>query len=153
MEITYRKPTFRDIEKIYTLINDYAAEGKMLARSRNALYEAMRDMIVADYNGEIVGIGGLHIVWEELAEFRSMAVAPNFSRKGIGAQIVNRLIEDGRQYGIKHVFALTYQANFFAAIGFTEVSKDDLPQKVWKDCINCPKFPNCDETAMIKALF
>ena len=148
----YRKPTFDDIEAIYTLINTYANDGVMLARSRNALYETIRDMIVAEDNGEIVGVGGLHIVWNELAEIRAMAVDPKFTRRGVGAEIVNRLTEEGRSFGVKQLFTLTYKPGFFAKLGFSEITKDNLPHKVWKECIDCPKFPNCDEVAMVKPL-
>ncbi|CBL06131.1 hypothetical protein MHY_11960 [Megamonas hypermegale ART12/1] len=71
----YRKATFNDVEEIYNLVNLYAQEGVMLARSRNTLYETLRDMYVAEEDGEILGVGGLHIVWDELAEVRTLAVA------------------------------------------------------------------------------
>ena len=84
----YRKATFADIEEIYHLVNDYATDGVMLARSRNTLYETLRDMIVAiDDEGKVVGVGGLHIIWDRLAEIRTMAVAPDMTRQGIGAEI------------------------------------------------------------------
>lgn len=150
--MNYRKPTFDDVEAIYTLINDYAKDGVMLARSRNTLYETLRDMIVAEENGEIIGVGGLHIVWNELAEIRALAVYPSFTRQGIGSEIVNRLTEEGKSFGVKELFTLTYKPGFFSTIGFTAVSKDNLPHKVWKECIDCPKFPNCDEVAMMKKL-
>lgn len=144
----YRRATFDDIEAVYNIINDYAATGVMLARSRNALYEAVRDMIVAEEDGEVVGVGCLHFIWDRLAEVRSMAIKPEFARHGIGAEIVRRLIEDGEKYGMKKVFTLTYKPEFFETLGFFRVTKDELPHKVWKDCIDCPKFPNCDEIAM-----
>ena len=81
----YRKATFADIEAIFALVNDYAGDGVMLARSRNTLYETLRDMIVAeDDAGEIVGVGGLHILWDRLAEIRTMAVSPRLTRHGVG---------------------------------------------------------------------
>ena len=150
--MNFRKPTFDDVEAIYTLINDYAKDGVMLARSRNTLYETLRDMIVAEENGEIIGAGGLHIVWNELAEIRALAVHPSYTRRGIGAEIVNRLTEEGKIFGVKELFTLTYKPGFFSEIGFETVSKDNLPHKVWKECIDCPKFPNCDEVAMMKKL-
>ena len=84
-----------------------------------------------------------------MAEIRSVAVDPEAKRQGIGSGIVKRLIQEGRELGVKTVFTLTYQPEFFSAVGFDMVSKDDLPHKVWKDCIDCPKFPDCDEIAMI----
>ena len=145
----YRKPTFDDVEAIYQMVYDYAQEGAMLARSRNALYETLRDMVVAEENRRIVGVGGLHFIWDKLAEVRTMAVAVGYTRQGIGAEIVRRLLGEGRQYGVARVFTLTYQAEFFATLGFHKVAKEELPPKVWKDCIDCPKFPNCDEIAMV----
>mgnify|MGYP000426840540 CR=1 FL=1 len=137
----YRKATFNDVEEIYNLVNLYAQEGVMLARSRNTLYETLRDMYVAEEDGEILGVGGLHIVWDELAEVRTLAVAKKALRRHIGANIVEHLIEEGKALGIRKVFTLTYQDKFFGSLGFKVVTKDDLPQKVWKDCIDCPKLP------------
>lgn len=148
----YRKPTFKDVEAIHKLVNDYAEKGLMLARSRNVLYETLRDMVVAEEDGQIVGVGGLHLVWDELAEVRALAVAPEVVRKGVGRALVAKLTEEAKELGVKTLFALTYQPEFFAKQGFTEANKDKLPHKVWKECINCPKFPNCDEIAMIKEL-
>ncbi len=152
MDLIYRKPTFDDVEAIYTLINDYAQQSVMLARSRNTLYETLRDMLVAEDEGRVVGVGGLHIIWEKLAEVRSMAIAPNEIRRGIGAEIVRRLIAEGESLGVTRVFTLTYKPGFFQSLGFRVITKEELPPKVWKDCIDCPKFPNCDEVALIREL-
>ena len=149
--MTYRKATFDDIEPIFDLVSHYAEQGLMLIRSRNMLYETLRDMIVAEDAGKIVGVGSLHIIWECLAEVRTMAVAPSHTRRGIGTNIMHLLLEDGQKLGVKKYFTLTYQPKFFQAVGFKIITKDELPQKVWKECIDCPKFPNCDEIAMIYA--
>jgi len=147
----YRKATFDDIEQIFQIVNDYASDGVMLARSRNTLYETLRDMVVAeDEQGTIVGVGGLHILWDRLAEIRTMAVSPRLTRRGIGAEIVKRLLEEGRKIGVTKFFTLTYKPGFFQTLGFHTVTKETLPPKVWKDCIDCPKFPNCDEIALIR---
>ncbi len=146
----YRKPTFDDVEDIYALIMDYANDGIMLARSRNTLYETLREMIVAeDEDGKVVGVGALHIIWDALAEVRTMAISPKVVRQGIGSMIVRRLLEEGREIGVKKFFTLTYKPGFFQTIGFKTITKNELPHKVWKDCIECPKFPNCDEIAMV----
>jgi amino-acid N-acetyltransferase len=146
--VIYRKATFKDVESMYNLINAYAEQGLMLGRSRNMLYETLRDFILAEDNGEVVGIGALHLVWDSLAEIRAMAVAPHVIKSGIGRNIVQGLIEEARALEIKTIFTLTYQPDFFAKQGFNELSKDQLPHKVWKECINCTKFPNCDEIAL-----
>lgn len=145
----YRKAAFKDVESVHKIINDYANQGLMLPRSRNSIYESLRDMIVAEENDEVVGTGSLHLIWDELAEVRALAISPQVVKRGIGETIVKSLLVEACELGVKTVFTLTYQTGFFAKLGFSEVSKDDLPQKVWKECINCPKFPNCDEVAMI----
>ncbi|BEU87762.1 N-acetyltransferase [Selenomonas sp. TAMA-11512] len=149
----YRKAIFSDVEPIFHLINDYATDGQMLPRSRNTLYETLRDMVVAEDNaGKIVGVGGLHMMWDGLAEVRAMAIHPDSSRQGIGTKIVEMLLDEGRVLGVKTVFTLTYKPAFFQTLGFEVVSKDSLPHKVWKECIECPKFPNCDEIAMMRSM-
>lgn len=147
----YRKAKFDDIEAIFNLVSNYASQGIMLQRSRNSLYETLRDMIVAvSDNGEVVGVGGLHIIWDRLAEVRTMAVSPKMTRHGIGAEIVKRLIAEGTELGVEKFFTLTYKPGFFQTLGFETITKEELPHKVWKECIDCPKFPNCDEIAMVR---
>ena len=145
-----RKATFGDVEAIHKLVNDYAQQGVMLPRSRNSIYETLRDVIIAEEDDRLVGVGSLHLSWDALAEVRALAIAPDFHRQGIGRQIVEALLVEGRALGVKTFFTLTYQPEFFGTLGFSEVTKEELPQKVWKECINCPKFPNCDEVAMVK---
>ena len=145
----YRKPTFADVDEIYNLIEGYAAQGIMLSRPHNVLYETLREFVVAeDTDKKIVGVGALHLTWNELAEVRSMAVHPDFSRQGIGSAIVKKLLEEGRAVGVKKFFTLTYRPEFFKSLGFELTTKESLPHKIWKECIECPKFPNCDEIAL-----
>lgn len=146
----YRKARFDDVEYIYDLIHRYAMRGEMLLRSRNTLYENLRDMVVAEEHEGVVGVGSLHIMWDRLAEVRMMAIASTHIRQGIGAEIVRRLLAEGESLGIEKVFTLTYKPEFFHRLGFIRISREELPQKVWKECIDCPKYPNCDEIAMIK---
>lgn len=148
----FRKATFRDVEAMQQVINQYADQGLMLARSRNMLYETLRDFVLAEQDGRIVGVGALHMVWDELAEIRALAVTPDAVGKGVGRKIVETLAEEAKDLGIKTLFALTYQPQFFERLGFHEEPKEKLSHKVWKECINCPKFPNCDEIAMVKEL-
>lgn len=146
----YRKAKFDDVEPIYQLVRDYAAQGDMLPRSRNTLYENLRDIVVAEENGTVIGVGALRIMWDRLAEVCMMAIVPTHIRQGIGAEIVRRLLDEGDALGIEKVFTLTYKPEFFETLGFLRISREELPQKVWKECIDCPKYPNCDEIAMIK---
>ncbi len=147
--ITLRKARVSDVENIHALINKYAEKGLMLPRSRSLLYECLREFMVAEFDGVFLGTGGLHIIWDDLAEIRALAIVEAAMRKGIGRAIVGKLIEEARHLGIPRVFVLTYQKKFFANCGFREISKETLSTKVWKECINCPKFPNCDENAFI----
>lgn len=149
-DMHYRKATFRDVEAVYALVNNYAADGVMLMRSRNTLYETLRDMVVAEQDGNIVGVGGLHIIWDKLGEIRTLAVAKSMTRHGIGAEIVRHLMREGEELGVEKFFTLTYKPGFFETLGFQVITKEELPHKVWKECIDCPKFPNCDEVAMVR---
>jgi amino-acid N-acetyltransferase len=147
-----RKARIPDVEEMMLLINSNAEQGLMLPRSRNMLYENIREFLVAEVDAQIVGVGSLHILWSDLAEIRSLAISDKYKRKGIGTQIVKALEEEARELGCFKLFALTYQPEFFNHCGYKEVSKDQMPQKVWKECINCIKFPNCDEIAMSRIL-
>jgi amino-acid N-acetyltransferase len=100
-------------------------------------------------NGRVIGCCSLHIVWENLAEIRSLAVLATHQRRGIGRRLVEACIAEARELGIGRIFALTYEVDFFNRIGFRPVDKNMFPQKVWADCLHCPKFPNCDETALV----
>lgn len=144
-----RKAKLKDVETMLSLINGYAEEGLMLPRSRNMLYENIREFTLAEENNDLIGVASLHILWDDLAEIRALAVAPQAKGKGIGAIIVKSLVEEAKDLGCEKVFALTYQPGFFEHCGFKIVTKEHMPHKVWKECINCVKFPNCDEVAVI----
>ena len=143
-----RKANIKDVEAIHELVYHYAQEGLMLARSRSSLYESIRDFVIAEQDGEIVGTGALHILWKDLAELRTLAVKPDLGRQGIGKLLVEFLLSEARDLAFTKVFTLTYQPVFFGKMGFAEVNKDKMHHKVWKDCMDCPKFPNCDEICM-----
>ena len=145
----YRKAILSDVETIHFMVNEYATAGKMLPRSRGLLYECIRDFVVAEEEGKVVGAGALHVLWDDLAEIRTLAVHSEYNNLGVGKRIVRELLVEALSLGISKVFTLTYQRQFFEKCGFTVIDKDTLPQKVWTDCINCPKFPNCDEICMI----
>ncbi len=147
MEI--RKAKLSDSETMHKLVNQYAKKGLMLARSRSALYEYIRNYSVAEIDGEVVGIGALSILWVDLAEVRTLAVKESHASQGIGKKLVEHFLKEARDLGIKKVFTLTYQEEFFKKCGFQVISKEQMPHKIWKDCLNCPKFPNCDEVLMV----
>lgn len=144
-----RKARIADVKDIQKLLTTYASRGDMLSRSLSELYDSIRDFFVYADEDQLCGTAALHIVWEDLAEVRSVAVAENVGRKGIGSQLVQACIDEARQIGLKRIFCLTYKPDFFAKHGFRLVDKSELPHKVWGDCIKCVKFPDCDENAMI----
>jgi amino-acid N-acetyltransferase len=144
-----RKARMHDVEGMNKLIDYYAGQGLMLPRNLNTLYQNIRDYVLVEIDGEIKGIGGLHVFWHDLAEIRSLAVTPDLVKKSIGGKIVNYFLQEAKEMGLKKVFTLTYQPVFFEKIGFTRINKEELPQKVWQECIHCIKFPNCDEIALI----
>ncbi|OGW26404.1 MAG: GNAT family N-acetyltransferase [Nitrospirae bacterium GWC2_42_7] len=144
-----RKAKIADLKEVHKLVNEFARKGEMIPRSLNELYEKIRDFLVVEDKGKISGVCALHILWEDLAEIRSLAVRKEYQGKGIGQKLVKECMKEAKALGIKRVFALTYNTDFFSRLGFKEIDKSDLPQKIWSDCIRCPKFPECDEHAMI----
>jgi amino-acid N-acetyltransferase len=144
-----RKAKIGDVKEIQKLLTSFASRGEMLSRSLSELYDALRDFYVFEEEGKLLGTSALHIIWEDLAEVRSVAVSEAAGRRGIGSQVVGACLEEARSLGLKRLFCLTYKPDFFAKFGFVIVDKSELPHKVWGDCIKCVKFPDCDEIAMI----
>jgi len=148
LEGKVRKARIKDAERIQFLINEYAKLGLMLPRSIQSIYENIRDFWVYEEDGRVLGACALTIFWGDLAEIRSLAVDPEHTGRGIGTALVKEALREAQEFGIPRVFTLTYQVKFFEKLGFKVIDKERLPHKIWKDCINCVKFPNCDETAM-----
>lgn len=144
-----RKAQISDVKDIQKLLMTFANRGDMLSRSLSELYESLRDFYVVEEDGVLLGAAALHVVWEDLAEVRSVAVNEEAGRKGIGSRLVQACIAEAREIGLRRIFCLTYKPDFFGKHGFRLVDKAELPHKVWGDCIKCPKFPDCDENAMI----
>ncbi|MDP2157321.1 MAG: N-acetyltransferase [Nitrospirota bacterium] len=147
-----RKAHISDIKEIQKLVNEFARKEQMIPRSLNELYENLRDFVVAEEEKKIVGVCALHILWDDLAEVRSLAVKKEFHEMGIGRKMVKCCLKEATELGIKRVFVLTYQPDFFRKLEFKDTDKAELPQKIWGDCIRCPKFPECDENALIRNL-
>lgn len=143
-----RKATLKDALGIYNLVNHYAKEGLLLPRSLNSIYENIRDFWVFEKEDNLLGCAALHVVWEDLAEIKSLAVREDHKGEGIGLALVEVCLKEAKELGVKRVFVLTYAQSFFSKLSFEEVEKVKLPHKVWGECINCVKFPSCDETAM-----
>ncbi len=143
------KARISDAIQMHKLINTFADRGEMLHRSLSELYENIRDFYVCREDDKVIGCAALHINWSELAELKSVAVAEEYQRKKYGDSIIKACINEANELGIPTLFCLTYKPGFFKSFGFEIIDKMELPQKVWSECYRCPKFPNCDEIAMI----
>lgn len=146
--MTIRKARIQEVRRIKQLIEQHMHEGFMLPRPLSELYENVRDFYVADEGGAIHGCAGLHVVWEDLAEIKSLVVDHHGRNKGWGRMLVNTCLEEARTMDIGHVFALTQIPAFFEKAGFSVIDKSELPHKVWSECVRCPKFTECDEIAV-----
>jgi amino-acid N-acetyltransferase len=150
--LTIRRAVIQDALAIHELIQGYVEEEIVLPVPMYRLFERIREFIVAEEDGRIVGCGSLVILWHDLAEIRTLVVRKGHQRGGVGRQIVEDLVEEARSLGIARIFALTFQTGFFIRMGFQEASKETLPLKVWKDCRQCPRIEHCDEVAVDRIL-
>jgi len=157
IDIKVRRAKVGDVPQIVSLINSFAEKGEMLYRSQSQVLQQVRNYFVAAAEnpsqgnaGEstVLACGSLDITWNDLAELRSLAVGPDAQGRGLGSRVVEALMDDAVELGLKHVFALTYKPHFFERLGFKIIDKQLLPHKVWSICIDCLKFPVCDEVAM-----
>lgn len=149
-----RKATIKDIKNIYELLAGYGRKGELLSRPLSELYDHLRDFsICVDEDGNrITGCCALQICWENLAEIRSLAVHPEHLNKKIGSKLVKAILSEAKSLDITRIFALTYKPEFFKKYGFVQIDRSELPLKIWAECIICVKFPDCDETAMMKEI-
>ena len=143
------KATISDVPQMHQLINYFADKSEMLARSLSEIYENIRDYFVVKQGERVIACVALHISWSDLAEIKSLAVVEDSQEQGIGAQLVEDCLKEAGELGIPTVFCLTYKPAFFEKYGFSQVDKAELPRKVWGECYRCPKFPDCDEVALI----
>ncbi len=149
-DMLIRRAHMGDIKAIHALLMDCAKAGLLLPRALSHLYRHVRDFYVAENaEGQVVACCALAPTWENLAEICSLVVHDSMRKQGLGRKIVQKCMEDCEQLQISKVFSLTYQEVFFTKLGFSIVDKDILPQKIWADCVHCPKYPDCDETAVI----
>jgi amino-acid N-acetyltransferase len=147
-----RKARMSDVAAMLSLINGYAAKGIMLPRTEFEMAENIRDFTVAACGAELAACGALHFYSPATAEVRSVAVREGAQGRGVGKLLTESLEAEARAFGLASVFAFTYVPGFFHKLGYTEVDRGELPLKAWKDCLRCPKFQCCDETAMVKKL-
>lgn len=147
-----RKATINDVPEMQKIINSFADKGELLPRSLNQLYEDIRDFVILDDDGRILGTCALHVNWGDLAEVKALVVDESLQGQGYGRRLVETCLEEAQALGISRLFALTYKPEFFVKLGFRIVDKSELPQKVWNECIHCVKFPDCGEVALIRDL-
>jgi amino-acid N-acetyltransferase len=147
-----RHAAILDIPAIGKIVSDCAEYGLMLHRSMSYLYEHVRDFHVAEEQGRVVGVCGLNIVWANLAEVYSLAVAPEFRGHGLGRLLVLACVDEAEELGIRKLMVLTYEKDFFARAGFVVIDRQELPLKVWSECVRCAKNQECDEIAMVRVL-
>ena len=143
------KATIKDVELIHKLLLQASRRGGVLPRAFVDLYENLRDFFVYKEKNKIVGCCALHIVWRDLAEIRSLSVDSHYRKRGIGRKLIEAALSEAKNLGIVQVFALTNRRPFFEKVGFSLIDKNSLPHKIWSDCMNCAKFPDCDEEALV----
>ena len=165
-QIFIQKAHILDVEEILYLINGYAASNLMLPRGPQYLYENIRDFVIAcDENVPvysltetrevlhlIVGCGSLHVLWEDIAEIRALAIHPDYQHLGLGSKLVAYMKEEAKQLGIRRLYTFTLTEDFFKMLGFTRQKRAELPPKVWGECSRCPKYFQCDEVGMAQDL-
>ena len=146
-----REAVSADVGSIHEILTNYAEKGLLLPRSLSELYEHLRNYYILDGGprDRFLGVCGLSICWDNLAEIESLAVVESCQKAGFGRKLVEKCLEDALLLGLRKVFTLTYVPEFFLKLGFNGVEKSILPHKIWADCLKCPKFPDCDETAMM----
>jgi len=143
------KARISDATQMHKMINYFADKGEMLARPLSEIYENIRDYFVVKQGKRVIACAALHVNWLDLAEIKSVAVAEDSQRQGIGNQLVDACLNESKELGISTIFCLTYKPAFFEKLGFSQLDKMELPHKVWSECYRCPKFPNCDEVGLI----
>ena len=143
------KAKISDVNEMHRLINYFANKDEMLARPLSEIYENIRDYYVIKEDERLLGCAALHINWVDLAEIKSVAVTEDSHNKGVGAELIKACLKEAVELGLSIVFCLTYKPAFFEKFGFSQVDKMELPRKVWTECYRCPKFPNCDEVALV----
>jgi len=144
------KAKINDAQRIHELVNSFADKGEMLPRALSEIYENLRDFfVIRDSSKQVIGCVALHINWADLAEIKSLAVSEDKQTQGLGSVLVNACLDEARELGIPTIFCLSYKPAFFEKHKFRQVDKMELPRKVWSECYRCPKFPDCDEVALV----
>jgi amino-acid N-acetyltransferase len=151
-DIKVNRARVGDASSVHQLISRFADKGEVLPRALSDIYDGIRDYFVVRKEGRVVACAALHVTWVDLAEIRSLAVDEQEQKQRIGSLLVEACIDEAKELGIPRVFCLVRNPAFFKRHGFELIDKTELPQKVWAECYRCPKFPNCDEVALIRHL-
>jgi amino-acid N-acetyltransferase len=133
--VTIRPARTSDVKAIRQLVDSYAAPGQMLSKETVTLYESVQEFTIAEVDGKVIGCGALHVLWDDLAEVRTVAVAENFHNKGVGHQILERIIERAREVGVERIFCLTFQTKFFGSHGFVEIEGTPVAPDVYQELL------------------
>ena len=153
MSFTIRKAEIGDVPAIYNLLKQMAAKGLLLPRSLSNLYEMIQTFRVGlDEEGQVVGVAALQVAWETLAEVRSLAVDEQAGGRGLGRELTLSVEREAAGLGVERMFVLTYVPGFFEKLDYQVVPLSTLPQKIWAVCFQCVHYPDCKETAMVKAI-
>jgi len=151
-DIKVEKAKVSDANSMHRMISYFADKGELLPRALADIYEGIRDYFVVKEGDKVVGCAALHVTWVDLAEIRSLAVVEQEQNQKIGSLLIQACLKEAKELGIPRVFCLVRKPSFFERQGFQLIDKAELPQKVWAECYRCPKFPNCDEVALIRYL-
>jgi amino-acid N-acetyltransferase len=135
MSVVVRSAKTGDVKQIRKIVDDYADQKRLLSKETVTLFEAVQEFTVAEIDGEIVGCGALHVLWEDLAEVRTVAVIESMHGKGIGHQLLESILEKAKEIGVKKVFCLTFETKFFGAHGFTEIEGTPVAPDVYEQMI------------------
>jgi len=133
--IVIRPARTSDVTAIRQLVDSYAAPGQMLTKETVTLYESVQEFTVAEVDGKVVGCGALHVLWDDLAEVRTVAVKKTFHKQGIGHQILQNIIERAREVGVDRIFCLTFQTEFFGSHGFIEIEGTPVAPDVYQELL------------------
>ena len=143
-----RRAHLKDIDEILFLLNLFKDQDLLLPRNRDEMASRIRDFWVAEIENKVAGCVALHNYTEQMGEIRSLAVVPEFQKKGIAQKLVQTCVDEGKRMNLQQVFVLTYLEKWFQELGFKTVPKETLPEKIWIDCQFCPKQENCREIAL-----
>jgi len=145
-----REAILPDAERIHELISGYSADGTLLPRTLAEICENVRDFVVLEDSGGMVGCGALHLYGSHLAEIRSITVDPSWQGQGGGKRLVRALLAQAKKHQVSCICLFTRKPEFFSQLGFALAQREDLPDKIYKDCCVCPRFQCCDEVAMVR---